>query len=87
MEEITSLQDLEALFESGNIPAMFAAFYGIIIALAVWSTIWKGMGLWRSARLGEMRWFIAILVLNTAGILPIIYLLITRDRYAKLPQK
>jgi hypothetical protein len=30
--------------------------------------------LWKAGRLGEKRWFIAILVINTIGLLEIIYL-------------
>lgn len=51
----------------------------IAIALAViWELFWKGMGLWRAGRNNQPGWFIAILLLNTAGILPIIYLLISK---------
>ncbi|MFH1855428.1 MAG: DUF5652 family protein [bacterium] len=45
-----------------------------ITPLIVWSVIWKGIALWKSGRNNQLKWFIAILVLNTAGILPIIYL-------------
>lgn len=40
----------------------------------LWATLWKGIALWRSAKLGQRNWFIAMLVLSTAGILEIIYL-------------
>lgn len=46
----------------------------LIALLVLWSVIWKGLGLWHSAKRGETWWFIAILVFNTAGILEIIYL-------------
>ncbi|MBI5644618.1 hypothetical protein HY970_00810 [Candidatus Kaiserbacteria bacterium] len=36
--------------------------------------MWKGLALWRSAHRNDMGWFIAFLVLNTLGILEIIYL-------------
>lgn len=45
-----------------------------IIALAIWSIIWKGLALWKAARLGHKGWFIGLLVINTAGILEILYL-------------
>jgi len=50
----------------------------LVVALLVWSLIWKGIGLWFSARNYQKVWFIGILVLNTAGILEIIYLLFFR---------
>ncbi len=46
-----------------------------LIPLIVWSAIWKGIGLWKSGRNNQLAWFVTLFVLNTAGILPIIYLL------------
>jgi len=46
----------------------------ILIAIVVWSIPWKGFALWKSARRGEGVWFIILLLLNTAGILEILYL-------------
>jgi hypothetical protein len=46
-----------------------------IIPILVWELVWKGLALWRSAQKEQSIWFVALLVLNTAGILPIIYLL------------
>lgn len=34
----------------------------------------RGLALWRAARANQSWWFIALLVLNTAGILPAVYL-------------
>ena len=47
----------------------------LLLAILVWELAWKGMALWRSAKADHKNWFIALLVLNTAGILPIVYLL------------
>ena len=58
--------------------AALGGFTFLIIALVVWSLVWKGVGLWFSARNSQKAWFIAILILNTAGILEIIYLLFFR---------
>ena len=49
----------------------FGAFLGVV---AVWSMFWKGLALWRSARLSSKKWFVVLLVLNTVGILEILYL-------------
>ncbi len=49
-------------------------FWIIIIALAIWELIWKGIELWKAARKDQNYWFIAMLILNTAGILPILYI-------------
>jgi|SRR3989344_5208849 len=45
-----------------------------IIAAILWSVVWKGLALWHSARRGQYWWFLILLVVNTLGILEIIYL-------------
>ncbi|MBI2861039.1 MAG: hypothetical protein HYX91_05980 [Chloroflexi bacterium] len=45
----------------------------LILLIALWEVFWKGMAMWRAGRNGHLKWFIAILVLNTAGILPVVY--------------
>lgn len=48
----------------------------ILIPLLLWSLVWKGLALWRAARLGQKWWYIALLPVNTLGILEILYLYI-----------
>jgi len=50
----------------------------IFYLLLIWALIWKGIALWRSARNNQLAWFVALLIVNTLGILEIIYLLIFR---------
>lgn len=45
-----------------------------LIPLMVWEAVWKGIGLWNAGRNSQLKWFVAMFILNTAGILPIIYL-------------
>lgn len=49
-------------------------FLIIIIALFLFETILKGFALWRAARNNQKGWFIMLIILNTAGILPLFYL-------------
>lgn len=49
-------------------------FWIFLGAVTVWSMFWKGLALWRSARLGSKKWFVVLLVINTVGILEILYL-------------
>ena len=49
-----------------------------IILLVVWTAIWKAFGLWNSAKQDNRIMFILMFLLNTAGILPIAYLLYLR---------
>lgn len=46
----------------------------LFILLIIWSLFWKGLALWKSAKNNQKYWFIAILILSTAGILDIIYI-------------
>ena len=59
----------------------------IIIIVGLWELVWKGFALWKSARNKHLTWFICILIFNTAGILPIIYLLIHRESKTKKMKK
>ncbi|OGF62848.1 hypothetical protein A2662_02805 [Candidatus Giovannonibacteria bacterium RIFCSPHIGHO2_01_FULL_45_33] len=45
-----------------------------VLALIVWTIYWKGRALWHAARKGDLYWFIALLLINTAGILEILYI-------------
>ena len=46
----------------------------LVYALAAWVIVWKGLALWKAARNGSKPWFVALLILNTVGILEIIYI-------------
>jgi hypothetical protein len=46
----------------------------LIILLFVWTLFWKGLALWTAAVNSQKNWFIALLILNTVGILEIVYL-------------
>jgi len=45
-----------------------------IVVFLVWSLFWKGWALWESARRGEKVWFALLLVINTLGLLEILYI-------------
>lgn len=64
MQQFASIQ---GFFEQN--PLIFALFLA-------WTFYWKGMALWKAARLEHQKWFIALLILNTAGILEILYIYI-----------
>jgi len=53
--------------------------YILGFVVVVWSLTWRGVAMWTAAKHGQRNWFIAILILNTLGILEIIYLF----RFAK----
>jgi hypothetical protein len=45
-----------------------------ILALVI-ELIFKGIALWKAGRNNQIGWFVALFILNTAGLLPFIYLL------------
>lgn len=47
----------------------------LIYVLLIWSLIWKGIALWKSAKQNQRNWFIVLLLpIGTVGILEIVYL-------------
>lgn len=55
----------------------------LLIVLALWELFWKGIALWKAGRRNQLGWFITILLINSAGILSIIYLLMHREHPEK----
>lgn len=51
-----------------------------LATLLIWELVWKAFALYRAGKKQQPWWFFFILVLNTAGILPIIYLIISQDK-------
>jgi hypothetical protein len=45
-----------------------------LVVLIIWSLFWKGLALWHAGRRAQPWWFVIMLVINTVGILEIIYL-------------
>jgi hypothetical protein len=48
--------------------------WSLIILLAIWEMVWKATAMWHAARNNQSGWFVALLVFNTIGILPILYI-------------
>ncbi|HLM84477.1 MAG TPA: DUF5652 family protein [Candidatus Bathyarchaeia archaeon] len=47
----------------------------IIAIVVIWTFPWKGVALWRAARDQSVVWFVVLFVVNTLGILEILYIL------------
>ena len=75
------------MYSSFTSSPMFGAYpigMGLILAvLMVCLIILKGYALWSAARREEKWWFIAILILNTIGILEIVYIVFFVKKYHK----
>ena len=57
------------------------------IPTILWSTAWKALALWHAARRDEKWWFIAMLVINTVGILEICYLIFVVHLFSKVDNR
>lgn len=51
----------------------------LIAIMVLWDLTWRGVALWRASRRNRSGWFIALLIINSVGILPIFYLLTHRS--------
>lgn len=47
---------------------------GITYASMFWELCWKGWALWIAGNKKDKLWFIGLFILNTVGILPILYI-------------
>jgi hypothetical protein len=56
------------------------AFIIFIVVLMIWDAVWKLIALWKSARNNHLVWFVLIAIINTVGILPIVYILMHRNK-------
>lgn len=68
-----------------GVPSVLISIFGVFAALAfllltVWLIVLKGIALWKAARAGSKPWFIALLVINTLGILELLYIFVFSKR-------
>ena len=46
----------------------------LLVAIAIWTVVWKGIALYTAGKNQQKNWFVALLLLNDLGILSMIYL-------------
>ena len=52
----------------------------LIVILALFDSVLKLIALWRAARNNHLVWFIFLAIFNTIGILPIVYLVLNKQK-------
>lgn len=52
----------------------------LIVILALFDSVMKLIALWRAARNNHLIWFIFLAIFNTIGILPIVYLVLNKQK-------
>lgn len=55
----------------------------VLLLLVAWDIVWRGIALWKSAENKSKPWFVALLILNTVGVLPIVYVFFFADKKGK----
>ncbi|MDP3402515.1 MAG: DUF5652 family protein, partial [bacterium] len=70
------LNDLASLPIFSVVPS--GVLLTLLLVVLVITTVLKAFALWHTARNHQVLWFVAILVLNTLGILEIVYLVAFR---------
>lgn len=58
----------------------------IAVPLVIWTLAWKGRGLWRAAQNRQPVWFIIMFLVQSLGIIPIVYLALLQ-KAPKKPRK
>ena len=48
----------------------------LLAIMLVWTLVWKAFALWKSARKKHVAWFIIFVIVNTLGLLEILYLFV-----------
>jgi hypothetical protein len=46
----------------------------VLSLIVVWGLVWKGFALYRAGKQSQPGWFVALFLINTLGILEILYL-------------
>jgi hypothetical protein len=64
----------------------------LLIVIVIWSAVWKLLALWKSARKDHAVWFVVLALVNTVGILEILYIYVfsemtIKSKKAKKAQK
>ena len=59
--------------------------YYWMIPLIIWSITWKAIDIWKAARNRQLGWFLVLFIINSAGLLPILYIYYyQRDKSPKI---
>lgn len=52
----------------------------VFILAVIWSMVWKGLALYRAGSNRSVAWFVVLFLVNTLGILEILYLFVFGKR-------
>jgi hypothetical protein len=75
----------QSFIAGGSVPGFVGAAGLLLFIVVVWTFVWKGLALWKAARSGSKPWFIVLLIVNTVGILEILYLYVFSRKSKEVP--
>ncbi|OGM29824.1 hypothetical protein A2801_00145 [Candidatus Woesebacteria bacterium RIFCSPHIGHO2_01_FULL_41_10] len=55
----------------------------LVVVVSLFDLVMKAIALWKAARARQKYWFIALLLLNTVGVIPLIYIFFVNKRASK----
>jgi hypothetical protein len=78
---------LLALIDANMKTPLMVLIISVVVLLAIWDGVWKLIAMWKSARNNQLAWFICLAIFNTAGILPILYILLFQNTTTQEPAR
>jgi hypothetical protein len=54
-----------------------------IVAVAIWDLVWKLFAMWKAAKKKSVVWFVVLMLINSVGILPILYIYVFSEMKTK----
>jgi len=76
-DPLTTLEGLTSYEAIGNLLGISTtSALVIVVVISIWALVWKGLALWKSSQKKSIPWFIILLVINTVGILEILYIFV-----------
>lgn len=73
---MADLNQLSQMIDLNQISEILKVSLPILFVIIIWTAVWKALALWKSARKNSPIWFIILLIVNTLGILEILYIFI-----------
>ena len=72
--DISSLAGLQTI--ANYLGISLQAVIVLVTIISIWTLVWKGFALWKASKKNHLIWFIVLLIINTIGILEILYIFV-----------
>ncbi|MBU1203566.1 MAG: hypothetical protein KKG60_00680 [Nanoarchaeota archaeon] len=59
---------------------MGVQFTGWMILVGIWDLVWKAIGIGNAAKRKHVAWAVVMVIFNTVGILPMVYMIFFRNK-------